>query len=158
MVRRRGFTLIEIVVVLAIVAILAVMAVPGLTERVVRDQVVEGVKVAGIAKDAVAASWRASEAMPSDNAAAGLPPAVKIVGNYVSAVNVEDGAVHITFGNNANGGIRSKVLSLRPAVVEDAPVVPIAWVCAHGRVPEKMTAQGSDRTDLPANYLPVNCR
>src|SRR5206468_1388242 len=110
----------------AIIAILAVMAVPSLAERVVRDQVVEGVKVAEIAKAAVAAGWRASEAMPSDNAAAGLPPAVKIVGNYVSAVNVEGGAVHITFGNNASGGIRGKVLSLRPAVVEDAPVVPVA--------------------------------
>ena len=158
MVRRRGFTLIEIMVALAILGILAVMAVPSMTERIVRDQVVEAAQVAEIAKVAVAASWRASEAMPSDNAAAGLPPAMKIVGNYVSAVNVEDGAVHITFGNNANGGIRGKVLSLRPAVVEDAPVVPVAWVCAHGRVPEKMTAQGNDRTDLPAPYLPVNCR
>jgi type IV pilus assembly protein PilA len=158
MVRCRGFSLIEIVIALAIIAILAIMAVPSVSERVVRDQVVEAAKVAEPAKVAVAASWRASEAMPADNAEAGLPVADKIVGNYVSAVAVEGGAVHITFGNNVNADIRGKVLSLRPAVVEDAPVVPVAWVCAHARVPEKMTVQGADKTDLPAQFLPVNCR
>jgi type IV pilus assembly protein PilA len=158
MVRRRGFTLIELMVVIAIVAILAVMAMPSMTDRIVRDQVVDAVKLADIAKTAVANSWRASDAMPADNAAAGLPAADKIVGNYVSAVTVEGGVVHIRFGNNVNSAIRGKTLSLRPAVVEDEPVVPVAWVCARGRVPEKMTAQGRDRTDLPDRFLPVNCR
>lgn len=154
----RGFTLIEIIVVLAIIAILAMMAVPGITDRIVRDQVVDAVKLADLAKTAVENTWRATEALPADNAAAGLPVADKIVGNHVSAIAVEDGAVHITFGNNVNGSIRGKTLSLRPAVVEDAPVVPVAWVCARGRVPEKMSAQGADRTNLPDRFLPVNCR
>ena len=44
------------------------------------------------------------------------------------------------------------------AVVEDAPVVPVAWVCGHAKAPDNMTAQGRDRTDVPAQYLPINCR
>ena len=74
-------------------------------------------------------------AFPADNAAAALPPPEKIVSNLVSAVALENGAIHITFGNRANGAIRGKVLTLRPAVVEDAPVVPVAWVCGARRCP-----------------------
>jgi type IV pilus assembly protein PilA len=50
------------------------------------------------------------------------------------------------------------VLTLRPAVVEDAPVVPVAWVCGHASVPAKMTVRGTNRTDVPVRYLPMRCR
>lgn len=153
-----GFTLIEIVIVLAIIAILAVMAAPSIQARLVREQIVEAAKLADVAKPPIAAAWAASAALPSDNEDAGLPAADKIVGNYVSAVTVEDGAIHITFGNSANGAIKGKVLTLRPAVVPDAPLVPVAWVCASARVPDKMVARGKDRTDLQDVYLPLNCR
>lgn len=153
-----GFTLIEIVVVIALIAILALAALPNMQDRIVREQVVEAVKLADIAKAAVGEVWRAEEEMPADNEAAGLPEAGKIVGNHVSAVTVEDGAIHITFGNSVNGVAMGKRLTLRPAVVEDTPLVPIAWVCARARVPDKMTALGRDRTDLEDRYLPVNCR
>lgn len=153
-----GFTLIEIVVVIALIAILALVALPNMQDRIVREQVVEAVKLADIAKEAVAAAWRTDEEMPADNEAAGLPEAERIVGNHVSAVTLEDGAIHITFGNNVNGVAKGKRLTLRPAVVEDTPLVPVAWVCGRGRVPDKMTALGRDRTDLEDRYLPVNCR
>jgi type IV pilus assembly protein PilA len=157
-VRRAGFTLIELLVVIAIIAILALIAMPNVQDKLVRDQIVEATKIADIAKTPIASAWSTTKTLPADNAAAGLPQADKIVGNYVSAVTVEGGAIHITFGNHANAGILGKVLTLRPAVVEDAPVVPVAWVCAKAGVPDKMTAQGTDRTTVPLQFLPLNCR
>lgn len=145
-------------VALAVIAILALMAVPGIQTRLVREQIVEAVKLADMAKPLVAAAWLAEASLPEDNAAAGLPAADKIVGNYVSALTLEDGAIHIRFGNSANGAIQGKTLSLRPAVVEDAPMVPVAWVCARAAVPGNMAAQGVDRTDVPPEFLPSNCR
>ena len=71
---------------------------------------------------------------------------------------MEGGAIHMTFGNRANSRIRGKILSLRPAVVEDAPVVPVAWICGYAPVPEKMTVKGVNKTDIPAGHLPVKCR
>jgi type IV pilus assembly protein PilA len=76
----------------------------------------------------------------------------------VSSVALEGGAIQITFGNRANGAIRGKVLTLRPAVVEDAPVVPVAWVCGFAPVPGNMMAKGTNRTNVPVNYLPLKCR
>ena len=95
---------------------------------------------------------------PADNAAAGLPVKEKIVSNLVSGVAVEAGAIHMTFGNSVNSAIRGKILTLRPAVVEDAPVVPVTWICGFGTVPEKMVGKGTNRTDVPRNYLPLRCR
>ena len=90
--------------------------------------------------------------------AAGLPAADKIVGNYVDAVTIEGGAIHLHFGNRANRALRGKTLSLRPAVVEDAPIVPVAWVCGDASVPDKMAVKGPNRTDVAKGFLPLNCR
>ncbi|HNJ84528.1 MAG TPA: pilin [Piscinibacter sp.] len=155
---KRGFTLIEVLMVLAVIAILATLAMPSLQDRIVRDQIVEAMKLADVAKPNVAAIWKLTHALPADNAAAGLPAADRIVGNLVSAVTVEQGAVHVTFGNQANGAIKGKTLTLRPAVVEDAPVVPVAWVCAGASAPAPMTVHGTDRSSVAARFLPLNCR
>ncbi len=156
--RRFGFTAIELMVVMAVVAILALMAVPSYQEKLIRDQIIEALPLADIAKAPVAATWAAAQSFPHDNASVGLPVADKIVNNYISAVAIEDGAIHITFGNRANGLIKGKILTLRPAVVEDAPIVPVTWVCGYAPVPEKMTVKGENKTNIRAIYLPLNCR
>ncbi|HET7795770.1 MAG TPA: pilin [Rhizobacter sp.] len=155
--RKRGFTLTEVMVVVAIIAILALMAVPSMQGKYVREQIAEGVQLAKIAKDPVALAWTATKTLPDDNTSAGLPAPDKIVSNVVKSVTVEGGAIHIVFGNRANGALKGKTLSLRPAVVEDAQIVPVAWVCGHARAPENMRAMGADRTDITNNYLPLNC-
>jgi type IV pilus assembly protein PilA len=155
--RKRGFTLIEVMIVVAIIAILALMAVPSLQNKYIRENIIEAMPLAKIAKDPVAAAWATTKTLPDDNASAGLPEPEKIVSNVVKSVTVEGGAIHIVFGNRANGALRGKTLTLRPAVVEDAPIVPVAWVCGHAKAPDKMKAMGVDKTDVPASYLPGNC-
>ena len=145
-------------IVLGIIAILAMMAAPSYLEKIIRDQIVEALPLADIAKAPVAAAWAAGVPLPDDNKAAGLPAADKIVGNLVTSVEVDHGAIHVTFGNRANSAIRGKVLTLRPAVVADAPVVPVAWVCGNAPPPDKMTVKGVNRTDVPPLYLPFKCR
>jgi type IV pilus assembly protein PilA len=149
--------MLELIVVMAVIAILASLALPNMMDRIVRDQIVEAAKLTEIAKKPVAATWSAGAALPLDNAAAGLPSADKIVSNYVSALNVQDGAIHLTFGNSVNAALKGRTLSLRPAVVEGSPVVPVAWVCAGASAPKNMTLRGEDRTDVARRYLPLNC-
>jgi type IV pilus assembly protein PilA len=156
--RTPGFTLIEMMAVVAVIAILATIALPSLQDRIVRAQIVEAVPLADIAKPAIAAMWQATKTLPPDNAAIGLPAPDKIVGNLVRSMSVDNGAIHIVFGNKANGTLQGKTLTLRPAVVEDAPVVPVAWLCGHAKAPDKMVAKGVDQTDVAERYLPLNCR
>ena len=156
--RYGGFTMIEMLVVLAIFAILALMAVPGYQGRIVRGQINEALPLTDIAKPAIAAAWAAAQTFPADNAAAGLPAADKIVNYYVTSVAIDNGAIQITFGGRANGAIKGKILTLRPAVVEDAPIVPITWVCGNAAPPDKMTVKGENKTDIRPIFLPLNCR
>ena len=156
--RIRGFTMIEMLVVMAMVAILALMAVPGYQSRMIRDQIKDGLPLADIAKAPVALSWATLQKFPEDNAAAGLPDADKIVNYHVTSVAVENGAIQITFGGKAYPALQGKILSLRPAVVEDAPIVPITWVCGNAAPPEKMTVKGENKTNIRSIYLPLNCR
>ena len=156
--RRDGFTLLEMMVVIAIIGILALIAAPSYLDQMIRKQIVDAVPLADIAKSPIAAAWAVAQSFPRDNAGAGLPAADKIVNNYISALSVQDGAIHIAFGNSANALIKGRILSIRPAVVDDAPIVPVAWVCGNAAVPGKMSIKGENKTSVPAGYLPVNCR
>jgi type IV pilus assembly protein PilA len=154
----RGFTLMELMVVVAVIAILALIALPSFTDKLVRDQVAEALPLASIAKPVIENAWRLGQPLPADNAAAALPVPEKIVNNVVSSVTVQDGAIHIRFGNRAQAALKGRTLSLRPAVVEDAPVVPVTWICGVAPAPETMTVKGANRTDIPAGLLPLRCR
>jgi type IV pilus assembly protein PilA len=156
--RRRGFTLIELMIVIAILGIGAGLAMPSYQDRVIRAQVAEGLALADMAQQAIAAQYARSGTLARDNAAAGLPPADRIVGNYVAALVVEEGAVQISFGQLSNRNLAGKTLTLRPATVPGYAQVPIAWVCGLASVPPKMRAAGNNRTNLPAPHLPVDCR
>ena len=155
--RYRGFTLLEMLVVVGVIAILSLAALPSYMDRIVRKQIEESLPLAALAQAPVALAWGLTQAFPADNAAAGLPPADRIVGNQISAVAVQDGAIHMTFGNTVAGSLKGKILSIRPAVVEDAPIVPVAWVCGNAAVPDKMTVKGENRTSVPNLFLPLEC-
>lgn len=155
---RQGFTLLELLVVVAVIAILALIALPNTMDRLVREQVVEALPLADVLKPPVEAAWRGGTPLPADNAAADLPPPEKIVSRLVQSVRLENGAIHLTFGNSAHRLLAGKVLTLRPAGVESARIVPLTWLCAGAAAPGNTTVQGENRTTVPAGLLPVRCR
>ena len=152
----RGFSWIELVLVLAVVAILAAMAIPAMQDGAMRKQVREALALAAVAKAGVQAAWSAAGEMPNNNQQAGVPEPEKIIGSFVSAVHVHDGAV--TLGNQAARALQGKKVTVRPAVVADQKVVPISWLCHSFPVPAGMEVHGKDQTDVPPSWLPVECR
>lgn len=154
----RGFNLMEMMVVVAIISILALMALPSYLDRIVRQQIEAALPLADVAKGPISAWWLATQTFPPDNATLALPVPEKIVSNFIEKLIVRDGAIQLDFGNRANGAIRGKSLSLRPAVMPDAPVVPIAWVCGYAEAPAGMTIQGQNQTNIPEVLLPMDCR
>ena len=154
---RRGFTLIELMIVVAIIGIMSTFALPSWQERIIKAQIQEGLEMVAPIKKAEAEYYGKYRRLPADNAALGLPAPEKFVGNYVRRVEVENGAIHITFGNRINRNASGKLLTLRPAIVQDAPVVPIAWVCAKAKAPEGMSVLGKDATTLADHFLPLDC-
>jgi type IV pilus assembly protein PilA len=155
---RTGFSLIEMMIVVAIIAILALIAIPSFQDQICRDQINQALPLADIVKKPIAVSWSLIQAFPPDNAGAGLPPPEKIVNNYINSILVQNGAIHFTFGNRANAALTGKMLTLRPAVVTDAPIVPVTWVCGTAEAPTNMTAFGENHTNIPNNFLPFICR
>jgi type IV pilus assembly protein PilA len=144
--------------VLAVIAILGAFAIPGMQDTTLKKQVREGLGLADVAKKGVQNVWAASGDLPKDNDEAGVPAKDKIVGNMVKEVEVDHGAIHITYGNNASKALAGMKVTLRPAVVKDEPAVPITWICHRVPVPGKMEVKGRDRTDIPPKWLPVECR
>jgi type IV pilus assembly protein PilA len=157
-VRQGGFTWIEMLMVIAVIAILALMAIPSLQETAIKKQVKEGMEIADIAKKAVQAHYASTGEWPPNNAAAGAPPKNKIISALVTEVDIKDGAITLTFGNNATKALDGMKLTILPAIVPGQRAVPIAWLCHVNRVPKGMELQGRDLTDIPDNYLPLDCR
>ncbi|MDP2828104.1 MAG: pilin [Sulfuricellaceae bacterium] len=154
----KGFSAMEMMVVLAVIAILAAMSIPSFTGRIIREHIVTAIPLADIAKEPIAAYWKLTQTLPADNTETGLPVPEKIVSNMISSLVVEQGVINMTFGNNSNKLLRGKILSIRPAVIEDSPVVPVAWVCGNAAVPDKMVVKGGNKTNIEDIYLPHGCR
>ena len=159
MTRTRGFTLIELMIVVAIIGILASIAVPAYQNYLIRAQTAEAFSLASFAKPKIIDYYRHFGHFPADNRAAGLPPASSIIGHYVGAVSVNNGVIDVAFrSKDVNPALQGKVLSLRPLVVIGSPRSPIAWACGAAPAPAGMQAVGKNATTLKAMFLPANCR
>ena len=154
----QGFTIVEMMVVVAILAILAMIAIPSALTRIIREEVAAAMPLAEAAKEPAAAQWKAAKTLPADNKEAGLPAPDKVVSNLISALVVDNGVIHMTFGNKARSILQGKILSFRPAVIDESQAVPIAWVCGNAPAPAKMTLKGDNKTNIDAKYLPFACK
>jgi type IV pilus assembly protein PilA len=156
--RDRGFTLIELMIVVAIIGILASIAIPAYQDYTIRAQVVEALVLTDEVKPSIRDYYRERGVWPEDNENAGVPAPEHLLGQYVAGIVVNDGAMHVRFGNKAHSRLSGKTLTIRPLYVTANPTSPLAWNCGRSAPPQGMSPQGMDRTDVPAQFLPSVCR
>ncbi|MDE2480111.1 MAG: pilin [Betaproteobacteria bacterium] len=141
---QQGFTLIELMIVVAIIGILAAIAIPAYQNYTIRAQVSEGLSLADGAKTAMSEFYTNRGSFPTNNGSAGLAGASSISGNYVSAVTVSGGVITVTYsGPKVNTKISGKTLELS-AITSNAGS--IGWTCKTGGT-----------GGLAAQYLPSSC-
>jgi len=149
----------ELMIVIAIIAILAMVALPSQTGRITQKRIVESIELIEPFKANVADYYRRNGGnFPKDNAAAGLPDAAKIKGNYLRKVEVRDGVFHLYLGQKIAASLHNKIVSIRPVFVKDEPSVPLSWVCGNNKIPDGMKSPGRNLTDLEVLFLPGRCR
>ena len=137
-----GFTLIELMIVVAIIGILAAIAIPMYLDYTTRSQIAEGLNVAGGAKSAVTEYYQDRGAFPTNNAEAGLDAPGNIIGKYVVSISVDSsGVVTILYGNEAHPFMTGETVTLTAT----DHVGSVGWACASGGV-------------IQAKHMPSACR
>jgi type IV pilus assembly protein PilA len=157
---QKGFTLIELMIVVAIIGILAAIAIPAYQNYTIRAQVTEGLTLAGGWKTSIAEYYANNGAFPTG--AAVVPAAGQIAisgpttGKYVSSVTVgpNAGQIVITYGLEANAKINTLQLDLTPWLSANQDVI---WVCGTAVVPVGAVGGAADASNVPAVYLPTVC-
>jgi type IV pilus assembly protein PilA len=133
--RARGFTLIELMIVVTVIGTLAAISVPFYLGYITRAKVAEGMTLAAPAQAAISTRFAEYGTFPSDNTDAGLPLPAANGGEYVKSVEVQPaGVIVVTFGDPA---LLNQVITLTPL-----PGAPVQWVCT---------------TSLPSNLKPKDC-
>jgi type IV pilus assembly protein PilA len=153
-----GFTLIELMIVVAIIGILSTMAIPSYQDFVIRAQLHEAMSLTEGVKKSITEYYVTHQQFPKDNQMAGVPKPEHLIGNFVTGVQVKDGAIQVTLGNRINAHVADKLLTLRPAIVTANPSSPIAWLCGYAQPVNGMTAMGENQTNVPELYLALECR
>lgn len=156
--KQTGFTLIELMIVVAIIGILASIAIPAYQDYTIRAQVVESFSITGELKQSIADYYKDRGRFPANNQEAGVPAPEHLIGNYITKVEVVDGAMHVEFGNYVNMNLVEQTLTIRPVFVAANPTSPISWACGYRNPPPGMDAAGEDRTTLDGRHLPASCR
>jgi type IV pilus assembly protein PilA len=137
---QQGFTLIELMIVVAIVGILAAIALPAYQDYTVRARVSEGLASAGACKGQITEYQQAKATLPANATAAGCTTAAT---KYALAPTVANGVITIETSAEAElAGAKSTKFTLTPVPADGTAIT--AWTCA---------AAG-----MPAKYLPANCR
>jgi type IV pilus assembly protein PilA len=146
-VKTKGFTLIELMIVVAIIGILAAIAIPAYKDYTIRAQVSEGLILASGAKAAVSQFYMDSGVFPTDNTEAGISAAAEILGRYATSVQV--GALGIITVNYANATTHADLVAAAGLLVltptATAAQASVTWEC-------------DTATTLPAKWLPAACR
>lgn len=144
---QQGFTLIELMIVVAIIGILAAVAIPAYQDYTIRSQVSEGMSLAAGAKTAIAEYVNQRGTYPTGNTDAGLATAGNISGSYVSSVDVTDGVITATYGNQVNATVSGQTLVISAITSPGG----ISWNC-------KASSAAAPAGTIAPKYVPTSCR